>query len=1845
MYIAAEIYAWLTSIEIFKVSDNYKIDDQGNVLLDKKAIFDIQNGFLISKIIYKINLLLNEIYGNIFKLDEKLQNMENKNDNVIKLKNWSIISEYLTTYYGIKIDNDTKTLLVANDEETYNELFNHIYSFYISLEEKLKSKNNNKYIKEDAKLNEKSAIDKINERLNKLENLTIEDINKNDGNNTIIAKNNSRGNQRITPSQDNENYSNTNIPKIRLREDFVDLNNSNNLEKDISKSTSVLEFFLKLVCKSMNLNLKQSASLFTDNKKYLNYILTKGMQNVEFRPVKEYYQEYLLNLDFYINLIDINSISQPTQISKNIELSLDCLKPGLISKNVDIAYLAGRCLTKTAYGLIEKNLIASAWDWFVMPNGGLEYLIAMLNIHDYTSEICVALILNFGKYHINELFNIYLRKILDSNKLIVFLADIVENLSKNKTFCDQFIGDTALNDKVKFDDSLDATNVNNITSIKKSWMFLIKEEINSYNINNRINANQFLGEMWVFFSLYFETEDECIELLNLFKQSARDSNKLVRYSSITQMFRLIYNFSKERNFIAPVFYKSLVFILLEYSDDIYLRDYTISNFKQLFKIVQSIPVGILVEPYSKQIMYNLNKTYFFSLNDLNFIVILSKHPRLNVKDAILLLDILGKIYTECLYYYKVIKLVFLMLLSRYLMNQLGIEFTMKLIKYLIITFCNFDKEFSDKIYIHAIKANINYNDYEFPKEESLNLILNNEPKVHDTINEETNNLMIKKNSILEIIYEILLIKNSYLNNVVKYLLISSDIRHYKVYNFHNIWISKLINFYGDSQEILHYYNKNFEEIPIDSEFISQINKIYTKTPNIKDLKYYNIFNEGLENNNNYNEEEEFNKNTITDLNENIKKPTKFDFKENYNKELIKNPIVNKVINDINNVKEKFCMKEKNKHLKEEINKLKDEKFLPKSRRLSVKKELVNLKADLNNFLNISNNIIDNVSPIKNGIKNTSINKNNILNPNRIISNQEESAINKSNMILVSKDVNNADNEKELFINDQSNLHLYKKNENFDTYTNRRDVKIYLTNVDYDNLIKLEGFTNINKPFERNYINNNYLNYNVLNYKNPLINLNNEEDKDIIILKKVLKDYFRFFKFMMKKYSGSMYQPYHGKEFTSIKNTTETIVPAEIIKMFREHDIINKYVTKDEILMIIGYINLKIFKHSTSKNSLSYNEFVETFVQLSYYILNKPPYNYSNLSNENNSLLLSNYKDYNNCNLINIIPFYVLELINKFANNALSKGNLTIEYVHPNELLTPVEKEICNQINNKIEKYGSANVKIPDGYKKVLDLEIIYKYKIPKCMLELLGQSRVICIELLDEIISFSLLNSANISKIIAHDLNNIEKNNYIDIDTLSNTNIKNNYVKEIINFSSFVSSNNILSKITSKDLYLKDKFHILEPFIKVKETYKARPSYLKLISDKKKTDIKDEKVKKLFNKEYNTNTIKLPIIRTSYSQQPYAKNLNYKNNNFDITYIDKYKINNNKKFNIKDQEVKKIFDEIDGNQSDAEFKTTIKNILNESFNNKENENINQCDKSNNVINNNFNKLSYIENNDVYCSENIIPNLSDAKTDKLKTVKEKSINNLPNISIIKDKNNNITNNNESNIYNISNDEDLLEYSKNKSINETVLTKDNKSKLNKVKIEKIKEEELKKLELKEKELKRIKRMKFVKEELEKLKRKKEQKDADKLKILNEENIKKEQKLREKALNEAKMRMKIKEELEKMKRLKQHEEKIKQEKKKKESTTKYKKQAEKKEKFFDNQIDKLKKEFEEMTKKRKEEESKKKEKEELNKKKLVEDKIKFNEFFEEEKLIRKKEKDLFNSINSLSFLEDKKYYNKDK
>ena len=1207
MELSPEIYAWLVSIDILDDSvydkekeinnknnfpqypnlpasvANFEFGENGNIKLSQTVTNQIIIGNFFPKLFSKINILMNQLYGNIYQNDETLSQIVDNDQPQIKLHNWELILQSLKNYYGISFDDNFKTLLIAGDMNSFNTLFEKLYSFFCELKSRIEKEGETKLLKENKQKEEMPDFAK--EKLGEL-------------------------------------------PKIRFNEDIVDLDALTDEVaqlKQLNQTRSVLEFIIVAICKSMSLNSKQAAALLTDNKKYLIHILTKGLSNKNFEPVIFFYQNVLGNIDYFMKLLEINSIAYPNQISKNIELSLSTFKPGLLSKNMDVVFICSRLLSKIALECIENNLISAAWDWFISPNGGLEGCLLCFKKHNDAAEVVVTLINNFGRFHIYELFTVYLKQFLQNDgAYFTFVADILPTFSRLSNFADEF-------------------EKNNL---KGFFMEYILEVSRSPNVNERIKCVLFLAEIWINFSMYFNSEEENYRILSIFKTLYKDKNHLVQFSAICQLFRVLLVFSSERNSFVPIIYKSLIFNFIEYHHDLSIRELMLSNFNHLFKVILSIPVGIMVEPYVKQIQYNLGKTYYFNMNDISFLTTIARHPRYNVKEATLTLDILGKIFYDIgkeeameveafktntyrgIYFNKVINPLFTMILSRYLIHELGVEFIFKFVKMSLLSFCKLDKLLSDKIYLHSIVLNVN------AEEEKSKLIFEEDVILNERETKFYLNFRsLTKQIIVQLILDILSINNTFINGVIKNLLIGAELRHYKIYKFYNIGLSKMLSHFGEPHNLVYYYNVNFDELDIDRGFVKQVELIYDKPPQNKEP-------------------------LVTTENEENKKNLK------KSKVQLRSILNNKNGKSVNIASNNTNIINTNKSTKKLLAPIKKKRIY-----ISNTSKNTNQPNDTNSYYDkVSENIFsDNTTIDYKNRKRTSFSNSKNTNPYLSLNHEQISQLR-----YLKEEAAQRRNAKidEYYVEEHEKYSRHQKTESKKTD---------------DRLKRLPG-----------QVSNNII----------LLDMNDEEDRDIIILKKFIKEYEGFFKDVFKRYCGSTYKALNGKNFESIKEISDTITVSEIVKMFKQHNILDREISKEDIQSIITLMNSKVFKKRSLLGGITYDEFVEDFIQISYYAFVKPPFVYRHFT----------------------IADYPEEMIRLFS----AQFPENMKYYHPEKILTKSEREVCNGLDKQLQI--SNFVKLPKTHKKILVTEIKFRYMVPECMYFVLGEAKTICLELVDEFI-------------------------------------------------------------------------------------------------------------------------------------------------------------------------------------------------------------------------------------------------------------------------------------------------------------------------------------------------------------------------------------------------------------------------------------------------------------------------------------------------------------------------------
>ena len=141
-----------------------------------------------------------------------------------------------------------------------------------------------------------------------------------------------------------------------LNIDKIDIN------KNYDDCKTLLEFIILSIAKNMNLNVRQSVALLSNNRKYLKKICINGYL-FDFQMIKNWLQDFEGNQELILNLI-INS-------DDGLNIFYETIGTLLYCKDLDISLKAARLLN------LIKNKIRMNWKWFY--HEGLSNFIFIFN--------------------------------------------------------------------------------------------------------------------------------------------------------------------------------------------------------------------------------------------------------------------------------------------------------------------------------------------------------------------------------------------------------------------------------------------------------------------------------------------------------------------------------------------------------------------------------------------------------------------------------------------------------------------------------------------------------------------------------------------------------------------------------------------------------------------------------------------------------------------------------------------------------------------------------------------------------------------------------------------------------------------------------------------------------------------------------------------------------------------------------------------------------------------------------------------------------------------------------------------------------------------------------------------------------------------------------------------------------------------------------------------------------------------------------------------------------------------------------------------------------------------------
>ena len=418
-----------------------------------------------------------------------------------------------------------------------------------------------------------------------------------------------------------------------------------------TETESLLEFFVLSFCRAFKISPKLAAGLLANNGQLLAQILIKGLKR-NFTPVFAWYNIIIDNEDHVISLIDGDSAS--------IKTVFNCLVPGILCKVGEVVEITMKTLVILQSKL--KNPGNACWDWFCEESASMEMCFALIRTSPELSEGITNLIYCFSKRNTREIFVVKLREYSNStydylNTVKSFLKSI-----KQLNLSDQFYN----------------------CGIIEEWIEIcFKEaETEAKNSNSRALCTCLLCDIWCGFSNSLQFQEETSnKILSLIKKSISEGPRNFQLLLLGRLFNILSKFSAKKITYAPILYKTLAFCIVEnYTDDC-IREFMLLNMMQIFEEIPTIPINIVIEPLflKSHEQSDLNLGVF----DFDFYIAVCRHQRFTVKEAVLLLDLCGKVLLSDSLYYKAAEFPFLITASRFINSNPIQEY---LLKFVSLTF-------------------------------------------------------------------------------------------------------------------------------------------------------------------------------------------------------------------------------------------------------------------------------------------------------------------------------------------------------------------------------------------------------------------------------------------------------------------------------------------------------------------------------------------------------------------------------------------------------------------------------------------------------------------------------------------------------------------------------------------------------------------------------------------------------------------------------------------------------------------------------------------------------------------------------------------------------------------------------------------------------------------------------------------------------------------------------------------------------------------------------------------------------------------------------------------------------
>ncbi len=385
------------------------------------------------------------------------------------------------------------------------------------------------------------------------------------------------------------------------------------VSKDLGETESCLEFLLVSLCNCFTLTPKQAAGLLADSSRLLARVLARGV-NGDFTPVYDWLSTLQENATHLVRLL--------VSSSEAIPMLLGTVGKGLLSTDREVAVWTCRTISEVCeeIGKESETAQAKAVEW--LGEEGVKGLAGMVERHREISA-GAAMLARATRGRIGQVATRTLKAAFgDPAVCFEFVMSLLLLLSHQAEETDE-----ELRDVVEF-------------WVKEAT----KQAENRDNLGARVAAIDLLVGLWDDFREIVEANQDSAKYIHgTIVRAASDQNLALRMFAITQLFRLLETFARDRQPYAPMLYRSLSYILSENHSSAPVREFMMGNFRTFYREQTRTPVDILLDPYAMQMDFSWREVNTF---DVEFFRCIVQSPKLGEKSALQILDWCAKAVTN-----------------------------------------------------------------------------------------------------------------------------------------------------------------------------------------------------------------------------------------------------------------------------------------------------------------------------------------------------------------------------------------------------------------------------------------------------------------------------------------------------------------------------------------------------------------------------------------------------------------------------------------------------------------------------------------------------------------------------------------------------------------------------------------------------------------------------------------------------------------------------------------------------------------------------------------------------------------------------------------------------------------------------------------------------------------------------------------------------------------------------------------------------------------------------------------------------------------------------------------------